>query len=504
MKPRDHEILEERKGKLELRLARENLGEDLERPVLGEVNVHYEMSGRTQATGCGGIAAIHKMAVRLGLDRALNERLRLLKVHLPYHESDHVLNMAYNVLAGGTCLEDIERLREDGAYMDALGAERIPDPTTAGDFLRRFETPGRVLELQETLNDVREKVWRRQGAAFLRRAVVDVDGTISETRGEMKAGMDISYKGRWGYAPLIISLANTGEALYLVNRPGNAKSSSDAGRWIDRAIERVGRVFEEVVVRGDTDFSAARDLDRWAPCVTFYFGYDAYANLVERAEGLAQEAWKALQRAPRYTVATRERARRENVKERIVREREYQNIRLVSEHVAQFSYQPARSENTYRMVVLRKNLTVERGELALFDDLRYFFYITNDWSSSAERAVFECNDRCNQENLIAQHNAGGVGAFRMPVGDLVSNWAYMVIASLAWSLKAWWAMLIPNATESRAALRMEFQSFVRRFVAIPCQIVRAGRRLVCRILGYSHHLAIFLRTFERIRRLKFT
>jgi len=501
---RDLRILRERERSLKARLDRDNIKGDCEAPVLCDANVHYEMGERTRAIGCGGIGAIHKMVVKMGLDRAINEKVRLLKMHLPYHESDHVLNMAYNILAGGTCLEDIELLRQDEAYMDALGAYRIPDPTTAGDFLRRFESEPNVLGLQEAINDTREKVWRMQDETFRRRGVIDVDGTISETHGETKEGMDMSYKGKWGYAPLIVSLANTGEALYLVNRSGNAKPSSDAGRWIERAIERVGSVFDEVAVRGDTDFSTARDLDRWDACVKFYFGYKAYPNLIEGANALSDGAWTPLERRAHYTVKTRERSRPENVKERVVRERKYENIRLTSEHVAEFDYEPTRCEKAYRMVVLRKNLTVEKGELALFDDIRYFFYITNDFSAPREQVVFECNDRCNQENLIAQHNAGGVGAFRMPVGDLVSNWAYMVIASLAWSLKAWYAMLIPDARESRRALRMEFKTFARRFLAIPCQIIRTGRRLVYRILCYNEHLETFFHTFERIRALAFT
>jgi len=498
---RDLRIIRERQRSLKARLDRDNIQGDCRAPVLGDVNIHYEMGERTRAIGCGGIGAIHKMVPKLGLDRAINENLRLLKMNLPYHESDHVLNMAYNIMAGGTCLEDIELLRQDAAYMDALGAYRIPDPTTAGDFLRRFKSESKVLALMEAVNDTREKVWRMQDEKFRRRGVIDVDGTISETRGETKQGMDISYKGKWGYAPLIVSLANTGEALYLVNRSGNAKSSSDAARWIDRAIERVGSVFDEVIVRGDTDFSTGRDMDRWDPCVKFYLGYDAYSNLIERAKALPEGAWKPLARRPRYTVKTRERARPENVKERIVREREYENIHLASEHVAEFVYQPTRCEKAYRMVVLRKNLEVEKGQLTLFDDVRYFFTITNDFSAPPEQVVFECNDRCNQENLIAQ--MGGVGAFRMPVGDLVSNWAYMVIASLAWSLKAWYSMLIPDRRESRRALRMEFKTFAQRYLAIPCQILRAGRRLVYRILSYNDHLETFFQTFERIRRLGF-
>jgi hypothetical protein len=198
-------------------------------------NIHYEMAEKTQAIGCGGIGAVHLMCQKIGLVDLLNQKVKVLKRHLPYHESDHVLNLAYNILAGGERMEDIELRRQDEGFLNGLGAQRIPDPTTAGDFTRRFE-PKDIEDLMEAINAARQRVWQQQPKGFLSRAVIDVDGTIAKTLGECKAGMDISYKGIWGYAPLIVSLANLNEVLYLVNRSGNAVSHEGAAPWIDRAI----------------------------------------------------------------------------------------------------------------------------------------------------------------------------------------------------------------------------------------------------------------------------
>jgi hypothetical protein len=282
-----------------------------------------------------------------------------------------VLNIAYNVLAGGKCLEDIERLRNDEAYMNALEADRIPDPTTAGDFLRRFDEDW-IFALQETFNETRRKVWSLQDASFRKEAIIDVDGTVAETTGECKEGMDLAYNGIWGYAPLIVTLANSNEALYLANRPGSRPSSDGAAVWIDRAIDLVEPVFQKVSLRGDTDFSLTSNFDRWdEKKVRFVFGYDAKKNLVDMADALPERDWKTLQRPPRYEIKTEERRRPENVKEQVVKQREFENIRLESEQVAEFDYRPGHCKKTYRMVVLRKNLTIEKGERRLFDDVRY-------------------------------------------------------------------------------------------------------------------------------------
>src|SRR5215510_4246954 len=200
--------------------------------MLNASNIQYEMAERAQGMNGGGIGAMHLMVQRLGLVEDINENLQLLKVHLPYHESDHVLNLTYNILAGGVRLEDIELRRQDEVFLNGLGAERIPDPTTAGDFTRRFAEPD-ILALQECVNRARVKVWKVQPQGFLKEAFVDVDGTIAQTYGECKEGIGLSYKGIWGYGPLVVSLANTKEVLYLLNRPANAPSHSGSVEWID-------------------------------------------------------------------------------------------------------------------------------------------------------------------------------------------------------------------------------------------------------------------------------
>ena len=323
--------------------------------MLRAQNIQYEMADRTRAIPCGGIGAFRVLAHPLGLIDELNSRLHLPKAHLPYHESDHVLNVAYNTLTGGTCFDDIALRRNDETYLDALDAQRIPAPTTAGDFTRRFAGPD-VVALMEGVNAIRPKLWRKRLRRRERReAILDVDGIVAPTTGECKEGMDIAYNGVWGYHPLLLSLANTAEPLFLVNRP----------------------------------------------------------------------------------------------------------------------------------------------------DIRYFFTITNIEKRSAAQIVYFSNDRCNQENLIEQLK-NGLNALRMPTGDLVSSWAYMVIASLAWTLKAWFALVVRSSEAREELLRMEFRRFLHAIVALPRQIVRTGHRVVCRILGYNEWTRTFLRTFDRIRQLEFT
>jgi hypothetical protein len=96
----------------------------------------------------------------------------------------------------------------------------------------------------------------------------------------------------------------------------------------------------------------------------------------------------------------------------------------------------------------------------------------------------------------------------MPTGDLVSNGAYMVMAALAWSLKAWLALslkVLPGRWRERhekqkqQLLGMEFKGFRNAFIRLPCQIIQTGRRIIYRLLGWSPGLDVFLRAVESLR-----
>jgi len=505
VKPNVLDRLRRRKRRV-LRRIENRPGPERERPMIAASNIHYELADRVQGLAAGGIGAMLLVARRTGLIADIDERLHLLKRHLPYHESDHVLNIAFNILAGGRRIEHLELRRNDEVYLDALGAERVPDPTTAGDFCRRFGL-GDVLDLMDAINQARLRVWSRQPAAFFDRATIDVDGTLVATDAECKGGVDIAYDGTWGYHPLVVSLADTAEPLFLANRSGSRPSHELAASFLDRAITLCRTAgFRSLLIRGDTDFTQTRHLDRWddAGDIRFLFGIDAMPNLVALAERLPAAAYSFLER-PVRAIKTAPRQRPERHKPRVVRERGFETIHAAEEMVAEFAYRPVACDRAYRVVVHRKRLVTERGQLRLFEEYRYFFFITNDRELPADRVVLAANGRCNQENLIAQLK-GGVHALTTPVDDLLSNWAYMVMASLAWSLKAWAALLVPESprhaarhrAEKRTLLRMEFRTFCAAVIEMPCQVVRGGRRLVYRLLSWNPWQGVFLRLVERL------
>ena len=478
--------------------------------MLGCPSVKLEFADKTQAVACGGLALVQQMVRQVSLAETINRHCPIFKMHMPYSEADHVLNIAFNLTTGGTCLEHLELRRNDEAYLNLLGAQRIPDPTTAGDFCRRF-SPQAVDRLMDAFNEARVRIWKQQPDSFFDLAVVEGDGSMIETAGEKKEGIGMNHKKQWGYHPLALTLASTRETLFLLNRSGNRPSHEGAAKYFDKSVQLCRRAgFRKIRLRGDTDFSQTKHLDRWNDDdVEFVFGYDAAPNLVEIAENLDDSAWKPLKRKPKYrNKSGKKRARRPNHKENFVVEKEYRNQILEEEEVAEFSYCPSACRRSYRMIVLRKTIRVMEGQTFLFHEPRYFFFIANlpKRTMPAARIIAESNSRCDQENIFAQGKA--MGALSAPLHDLTSNWTYMVIAMLAWNLKCWLSLSLKpagNATarekrieQKKRLLRMDFSTFRQQLIQVPAQVLTRGRQLICRLLTWTPAVELMFLLHESV------
>lgn len=499
MTKKSKKALRKRKQKILKRLA--NTKEVRATPMmdLGPIKMAV-MEGRN-ATGQGGIGMIHKMNQATGLIDEINTNLELFKIHKPYFESDHVMNIAYNLLSGGTCLEDLEVRRNDIAYMDCLNAIRVPDPTTAGDFLRRFDEET-ILDLMEINNQNSQKIWRSANKGKkMELAILDIDGKLVETHGEYKEGLDITYKKFWGFSTLILTEMTTGVHLYIVNRSGNVLSQEDCKQWIDKAIDLLLENFEKVIIRGDSAYYLTKYLDEWSKRVDFIFSVDQYEKYIEKAESIENKGWNELERAEKNIERDH---RHENVKERVIAERKYTQIKQRTEYVSEYRNQPSKSQKEYRMVVVRQLKEKLVGGLLEGEFYQYFQYITSIEDEEAKKILKLIRKRFNHENKIEQL-ANGVYAFKMPAKEFNANWAYMVIAAMAWNMKCWLGLLMNgiNTEIGNKLISVEFKRFQNWIINIPCQIIKSERYVVFKIMSYSLFLKELIELTEKLNRKRF-
>ena len=462
----------------------ENENEFRVKPMLNFNNLRFELSEKVSATSYGGIGFINEMIKSLRLQECIDANLKLFKIHNPYFESDHILNMSNNILTGGNCLEDIERLRNDSAFMDALGAKRIPDPTTAGDFLRRFKEED-VIRLMDLINIVNQNVWRAKVKKKKTDAIIDIDATIQKTYVEKKEAIALSYKGIWGFNPLIITEANTGTHLYVVNRSGNMKFSAEESGWIDKSIDQVKNYFRNIYLRGDTEFCSTKNFDKWDKRNVFFtFGFKCIEKLENIAYSLPDYRWKRLRREKKH-----EDNGKTNYKQEFIEKKGYRDLHLKKEYIAEFRYKPGQCQKEYRMIALKKVIDVKEGQTFLFEEVRFFFYITNIEHMTPKEIIKHINGRCNHENKLQQlKDKNGVHALKMPAAEFNANWAYAVIGTLAWNMKSWLGLFMKSKPLSEKVVRMEMKTFQNYLINIPCQVVTASRYITYRLLNYNSWL----------------
>lgn len=412
----------------------------------------------------------------LGFQEAVDSRLKVLKIRQGYRESDHLLHLVNNLYIGGSGLDDLARLQSDEQYKRLMGVDRVTDPTTGGDFLRRFQRSD-INALKDALWDVRKKAWNRAGKRLGQSVNVDLDNTFKEVYGNCSQGADFSYKKKFSYHPEVLSLAETGEWLDAVNLPGNEVSGCKAAYLLRRNLPQLTEQFEHVCVRGDTKFGRTDVLKvarqhGASVCVC----WAAHPTVQKLADELPPSAWKTLKRRStnEHKAPAKRIRRRANSRRRKARKRGYTDKKLLREEVAEFQYHPTCNKKklttSYRMIVIRKQIEVA-GKTGLIDQYRNFFILTDLEDPDLNNIVRRAYTRCNQENLIEQ-GKNGVSAFRMPTGTLLANDVWMVIGMLAQSIKSWLCLLALGQDK----MGWEWKRFRLAFVYVVARVIKGARQ----------------------------
>jgi hypothetical protein len=463
-----------------------------------------ESDPRGEMTHYGGLVLAQQFVRRFRVAQRLDEALVLFRRHAPYHESDHVLALASTLYADGTCLEDQAVLQGSEAVRRLVGACRIPDPTTAGDFLRRFKSVQDVEHLSGVIDEVEQAVWSKLPGKVRRRrkkhefALVDLDGHIKPLYGAQKEGADFSYNRQWSYQPLVISLSGSGECLKVVNQPGSARASDAAANALKEVLARVKRHFRNAIVRGDTDFDRA-DIFKAVVDGGAYFaiGGRVHPNRAALAEAIAEKAWKSF--FPRAERTERNEPSRHvytrNWRRHKAAERGYRRLRTVKQWLSEIDYQPHGLGSACRMIVRRVLIEETDGQGVLFKHFRYRLVLTNlPRSYTPEKVIDLTYQRCDQENVIEQFGHG-IAGWRMPVAEFVGNSAWLQIARLAWNLGKWISQLVLPSE----VVRWEWKRFRRHFVYIAAKVLNLGRRLVVRLAGSHRFLPDILSAHARLQ-----
>jgi Transposase DDE domain. len=405
-----------------------------------------------------GLSLFYAMAETLKIPKILDSHVRVKQRDSGYPESEHILALAANAFVGGDFLDDLEALREDDAIKMAIGRKEIPDPTTAGDFCRRFKL-GHILQINKAFAEIEHEVYKqRKEVSHL---TVDVDAKVHEVYGKKKQGAAKAYNGVYSLQPMYAFADETDELLHVEVRSGNTHPGAKAVSYLRRLAKKISSSVEKMYFRSDSAFYNREVVEfceekGWEFSITA----DQTAALLRAINALAPDAW-------RQDTEDAERA------------------------YGEFTYNPVKWKKAYRYLVRREREKEKHGQKGLFEKYSYYVVVTNKEGEvkplmKAHASRGRCEKRIGQfTNEFLSH---------LPLGEFMANWVYLLCAQLAYNLSLWIRdLVLPKSYRKKHIKR------IRRTIGlIASKVVSGGRQISLRISLLHHWWRDFVQAWEKI------
>ena len=418
-----------------------------------------------------GLIVPATLMVRLGLERLINQTLRLrgrVGGALPGRK---VLTLVASILAGGSHIDHADRLRA-GATQAVLPF-RVMAPSTLGTFLRSF-TFGHTRQLDRVIAETIRRAWSLGAGPGEGSVTIDVDSTICEVHGKAKHGAAYGYTKALGYHPLLATRADTGEVLHARLRKGSANTQRGVKRFAEELIARIRRAGATgaLTLRADAGF----------------YNWDLIATL--NRLGVAWSITVNMNSSIRKAIAA-------------IDDADWVDIVYPdggAAQVAETTYVTGggatkRARRRVRLVVRRTRLT-DRTQAQLWPDWRHHAFVTNTETPTIEA------DRFHREHatveLAIRDLKEGAGLEHCPSGRFYANAAWLACAVLAHNLTRWTARLGNVQPDDQLTVTRTIRS---RLMALPGRLVNRSRRWTLRLPARWPWASTFHTALDRIRSL---
>jgi len=405
-----------------------------------------------------GLSLFYAMAEILKIPKSLDDHVQVKQRDSGYPESEHILALAANAFVGGDFLDDLEALREDDAIKMAIGRKEIPDPTTAGDFCRRFSR-GHILQINKAFAEIEHEVYKkRKDVSDL---TIDVDAKVHEVYGKKKQGAAKAYNGVYSLQPMYAFADETDELLHVEVRSGNTHPGAKAVSYLRRLAKKIPSSVEKIYLRSDSAFYNREVVEfceekGWEFSITA----DQTAALLRAINTLAPDAW-------------------------------CQDTEDAEIAYGEFTYNPVKWKKGCRYLVRREREKEKQGQKALFEKYSYYVVVTNkEGEVKALMKTHAGRGRC--EKRIGQFTNEFLS--HLPLKEFMANWVYLLCAQLAYNLSLWIRdLVLPKGYRKKHIKR------IRRTIGlIASKVISGGRQISLRISLLHHWWRDFVQAWEKI------